>query len=397
MEKVVSRHRNNASNAPAEPFAGASVLSINPHLCSPAFRPGTAAIWAGADWRPIVAIPARNEAERLPALIESLSRQSWLEISGRRLHVIVVLNNCNDGSAEVAAKAAAGYPNLQVELIEVEFPPGQAHVGAARRLAMERAWSTVSDPSRSLLLTTDADAVPSPAWIDANLAAIMAGADIVGGLIVGDKAEEALLGPKFLRRAARQLSYARLTDRLAALIDPIAHDPWPRHCDHTGASLAVRADAYAAVGGIPELPSNEDREFVRRICAAGYHLRHSLDVRVRVSARLDGRAQGGMADCLKQWVRAEELGLPHVVESPRAIVRRLVMVSRSRHGLAQQQASGSAVPLLAQPAEQWTNIPPLMEMITSIAPDPQGGIPVEIAIKQLEQLIAATEHGLVVS
>ena len=55
-----------------------------------------------------------------------------------------------------------------------------------------------------------------------------------------------------------------LADHLASLLDFVPHDPWPRHSDHTGASLAVRGDVYAAVGGIPPLPFREDIGFVAR-------------------------------------------------------------------------------------------------------------------------------------
>ena len=259
---------------------------------------------------PIVAIPARNEEERLPSLIRALGDQSWLAVRGRHLRVVIVLNNCDDASERVARIEATYHPNLLLDLVKVDFPAEQAHVGAARRLAMERAWQVSSDPMRSVLLTTDADSVPTPTWIDANLSAIEAGADIVGGQIVGDEEEEASLGARFLQRASRQSRYARLTDRLATLIDPLPYDPWPRHSDHTGASLAVRANIYAAVGGMPALPFREDLAFVSRVRGSGYRLRHSLDVRVKVSARLDGRALGGMADCIKGWVEAEEKGSP---------------------------------------------------------------------------------------
>lgn len=64
---------------------------------------------------------------------------------------------------------------------------------------------------RSVLLTTDADSAPIPTWIDANLRAIEAGADIVGGRIAGNEAEEASLELVFSdaqteRRAMRTLS-----------------------------------------------------------------------------------------------------------------------------------------------------------------------------------------------
>jgi Glycosyl transferase family 2 len=271
---------------------------------------------------PIVCVPARNEADRLPFLLRSLQRQTWLRSYSGPLQTVLVLNNCEDGSLAVLQERAGEWPQLSLHLVEVNFSPEHAHVGSARRLAMDTAVALTSE--NSMLLTTDADAVPRHDWIDANLRAIGAGADLVGGYIVGDRDEEALLGPGFARRAARHLYYAKLVDRLTYLVNPAPHDPWPRHSDHTGASLAVRSQVYTAVDGMPPLPFREDLAFVESVCRAGYLLRHPLDVRVTVSARLDGRAAGGMSDCLKSWLAAEEDGLPHLVEDPRAIVVRLL-------------------------------------------------------------------------
>lgn len=270
---------------------------------------------------PIIAVPVRDEAERLPALMEALACQTWISRTRRRLPIIFVLNNCHDESARVLKEASARLPHLALSVIDIHFSADRAHVGSARRLAMGEALKTAGP--NSVVLTTDADARPARTWIDANLRAIENGADLVGGYIVGDRNEEALLGHGFLRRSTRHVHYARLVDQLSALIDPVPHDPWPRHFDHTGASLAVRGEVYQAVGGIPPLPFREDVAFVTAVCRAGYRLRHSLDVQVIVSARLEGRATGGMADCLKGWVDAAVKGLPHLVEDPLTLALRL--------------------------------------------------------------------------
>jgi Glycosyl transferase family 2 len=270
---------------------------------------------------PIVAIPARNEAERLPNLLKALSAQSWSKANHAPLRVVVVLNNCSDPSADVIRTIALEHPSLSVDVVEVNFEPAKAHVGSARRLAMDRALD-IADGG-AVILSTDADAVPNSNWVEANLYEVERGADLVGGYIVGDPVEEALLGPGFIRRASRHLRYLKLVDCLRAIVDPVSHDPWPRHNDHTGASLAVKSDIYVRVGGIPEIPCREDVAFVAKACRAGFRLRHAPKVQVTVSARLDGRATGGMADCLKAWVMAEERQLPQVVEDPILILHRL--------------------------------------------------------------------------
>ncbi len=274
---------------------------------------------------PIVAVPVRDEAERLPKLLTALGCQSWITSTGTALPVVLVLNNCRDGSASILSSMMGDLPQLRLTLVEADFPPDQAHVGSARRVAMETA--RIEGGPQAVLMSTDADAVPASDWIEANLRAIRGGADLVGGLIVGDLAEETMLGANFLRRAAKQKRYATLQDQLTAIINPLSYDPWPRHSDHTGASLAVRAAAYAMLGGIPAIPCREDVAFVAKARRAGLRLRHAPDVRVQVSARLNGRAKGGMADCIKGWVTAEERGLPHLVEDPAFALRRLMQRS----------------------------------------------------------------------
>jgi hypothetical protein len=322
--------------------------------------------------QPVVAIPVRDEAERLPGLLKALGRQSWIRSSGSVLSVVLVLNNCRDGSLNIVRSLARDLPRLNLIRVEVEFPPGQAHVGSARRLAMETA-RTAGGPG-AILISTDADAVPADDWVEANVRAIGNGADLVGGLIEGNPDEEALLGVGFIRRSARQLHHAKLVDRLTAILDPVSYDPWPRHSDHTGASLAVRAEVYRNLDGIPAIPCREDVAFVAKARRAGFRLRHAPEVRVRVSARLDGRAAGGMADCLQGWVKAERLGLPHLVEDPAFLLRRLA------------QRSPRAIIL----RQQFNNAPPPNEppMLGVRGPE----IDIDTAIARLERMIAANEN-----
>lgn len=285
----------------------------------------------GCAFRPVVAVPARNEVERLPGLLAALSAQHR-RFGAAPLQVVIVLNNCSDGSAKLLKSLTPLHACLRLDIIDVQLEPSVAHVGTARRLAMDRALEG-STPADIAVITTDADGAPHPGWIEANLAALEAGADLVGGRIIGDPAEEARLGPGFRSRVDRHLRYAELADRLAARIDPLDHDPLPRHSDHTGASLAVRGDVYRALGGMPALAFREDIAFVRRARAAGYRLRHAPEARVQVSARLIGRAPGGMADCLRTWTQAEADGEPHRVESVHALVTRLERRRALRCGL----------------------------------------------------------------
>jgi GT2 family glycosyltransferase len=145
----------------------------------------------------------------------------------------------------------------------------------------------------AVILSTDADAVPNSNWVEANLYEVERGADLVGGYIVGDPVEEELLGPGFIRRASRHLRHLKLVDCLRAIVDPVSHDPWPRHNDHTGASLAVKSDVYGRIGGIPEIACHEDIAFVAKACGAAFGCATAVGARCRkINKFLVGPHQG---------------------------------------------------------------------------------------------------------
>lgn len=330
----------------------------------PALLPTSFSDTPGTTLIPVVAIPARNEAQRLPRLLAALDAQRPWSTGPTKLLVVLVLNNTTDQSAAVVQRALPALPNLDLHLIDTTFAPNESHVGSARRLAMETASGLVGDDG--VILTTDADAAPSPDWVLENLRAIANGADLVGGRIIGDPTEEALLGEGFRRRAGKYATYAALCDELANLLDPIPHDPWPRHQDHTGGSLAVRASVYRAVGGMPALSFREDLGFVSRVLRAGFSLVHPMGVSVTVSARTEGRAPGGMADCVKSWLADEEAQKPILVQDPLAVEARLL----HRHALRQMK-----LPPL--------DIAHLLDEHTAASLDVSGTTPIDDAIKTI--------------
>lgn len=348
---------------------------------------------------PVVAVPACNEEKRLPRLLSALNNQT-LAPGRNALDVVIVLNNTQDGSIRVLRDAARRCSRLRLHIVEIVFSPDLAHVGSARRLAMDLALKLIGPRQDGVVLTTDADATPAPDWIEGNLAAIARGAALVGGHIIGDEEEEAALGAGFVTRARLYDAYYTLCDRLAAAIDPLPHDPWPRHHDHTGASLAIRADTYRAVGGLPVLPFREDLGLVARVRAAGHRLVHPLGVKVTVSARLRGRARGGMADCIAGWMEDEVSGAPILVEDPDALEARLVR-RRSIRDLAGLPPQTCAPVLLALGASRaqlpgclpgGAEIGHLIEALAPDEPDAPRTVPVRLAMARLHTIIDRMER-----
>ena len=161
-----------------------------------------------------------------------------------------------------------------------------------------------------------------------------------------------------------------------------------------GASIAVRSDVYRAMGGMDPLPVREDIAFVSKLVGAGFRLSHPLDVTVTVSARTTGRAPGGMADCLNDWVRDEMNEVPLLFECPDAIEQRL----RRRRAIRDLESARPIVVSrpwapdlsrleLARAARMNANSA-LIEKLARDDPDAAGTVPAAIAISELERRIA---------
>jgi hypothetical protein len=238
----------------------------------------------------VVCVPARNEAERLPRLIQALARQTLQGIA-----VLVALNNTTDQSLGVIRSACLRHPALKVIVNEATFAAADAHAGSARRRAMDCA-ADIAGPA-GFILTTDADTRPPPKWLAANAAAMAHGLDIVGGRIVMDE-DEPMDDAVAAARVLADRYWARVRE-LEDAIDPVPWDPPPRHGDHTGASLCVSVSAYRRCGGVPTIRTGEDRALVQAVIRQGGKLAHPAGIWTRVSPRAEGRADGGMADYIK--------------------------------------------------------------------------------------------------
>jgi len=281
-------------------------------------RPGLTAT------RPVlVAIPVRDEAEEIGPCLLALAAQRAPHIDA----VVLCLNNCRDGTADVV-RAIDGHLPFPVHSIEVALPNASACAGRARRIAMEHAADLAGRDG--VLLTTDADARLAPDWIATNLAALAAGADAVAGRAVIEP-EGAKRIPAHLHAIdARECAYAALLDEMRALLEPDPADPWPRHDEESGASIAVTLAAYRRAGGIPAVLLGEDRAFFNALRRIDARIRHAPDIAVIVSARLEGRAQGGMADTMRRRIERPDPFLDARLEPAADALRRACRRRRLR-------------------------------------------------------------------
>lgn len=247
----------------------------------------------------VVAIPAKNEEDHIERCLAALAVQQGTDLA--TLGVVLLVNNSDDATAARAKALAAHLPYCLV-VLETSLPGSLAHAGNARRLAMDlaAAWLCPKAPASSLIFTTDADSQVAPDWLRATRRAIALGADAVAGAVMLDPADEAALTPQLRERGRREAAYETVLIEIDSLLDPIGHDPWPRHDTASGASLAVTLEAYRGIGGLPPVPLGEDRALARALFLGGWRLRHDLDVRVVTSGRLVGRAAGGAADTIRR-------------------------------------------------------------------------------------------------
>jgi hypothetical protein len=241
-----------------------------------------------------IAIPANNEEERIGACLAALAQQTGVD--HKRLQIVIALNNTTDRTFDFIREQAP-HLGIAIEVMNFSVPKAQANAGYARRIAMDRAFARL--PSDGVLLSTDADTRPDADWVAHNLAELARGTDAVAGYVTADPDELALIEPAVLKLGAAEWEYQNLLAELDGLADKVGHDPWPKHNQLCGASIAVSVDAYTRAGGLPALSVGEDRALFNAIAANDGRIRHSLAAHVVTSARTIGRANGGMADALR--------------------------------------------------------------------------------------------------
>jgi GT2 family glycosyltransferase len=270
----------------------------------------------------VVAIPARNEAQRIAACLAALDRQEQRPDS-----VVLLLNNCTDATETIARDLAPSLRfNLQVVCRELPLP--QANAGNARRIAMALA-AGLAGPD-GVLLCTDADTIVPPDWVRRNVAALRQGADLICGQAVIDPIEAGMIPPHLHADDLLEGRLIGLLDDMAWIIDPDPNDPLPRHTEASGASLAVSVAAFGRAGGIPPMASGEDRAFVAALRRFDGRIRHDPAIKVVVSARTVGRAEGGMAETIRRRMVQQDEFTDDQVEPAYLALRRFTLRRRVR-------------------------------------------------------------------
>lgn len=220
-----------------------------------------------------VVVPARDEEELLPACLDAIADAVSALTRAHpaiRTRVFVVLDACQDGSAEVVAGRSG-----------VSAVVSQAgNVGVARALGVAAAadWAAATGEASLWVANTDGDSVVPRHWLQSQIRMARRGRVLVVGTV---------------RPRADDLS----ADELAQWHE--RHSDADGHEHVHGANLGFAWDAYESVGGFAPIPTHEDVELVAALRRAGVDWVATGEIPVTTSGRRVARAPNGFARYLE--------------------------------------------------------------------------------------------------
>lgn len=178
------------------------------------------------------------------------------------VHVLVVLDTCDDDSLSIAKNSTADYLECKVNCVGIARDLG------VRQLIAEGAhW----------IACTDADSTVDALWLVEQIRAQPT--DVICGVVD--------------------------VDRWDTLSEKTKHEYTSKYQDcmnHThihGANLSFSAAAYITSGGFQPIPCHEDVKLVEQMQAINLNIMWTNRVRVTTSSRLDARAPEGFAYFLR--------------------------------------------------------------------------------------------------
>lgn len=228
---------------------------------------------AGALRSMAVVIPARDEEILLAACLRSVEAAMDM-VDLISVAVVVVLDRCVDGSAEVARAWADRIPLF---VVEGEF----AGVGAARDagVAAARRQMAVAATEHVWIANTDADTVVPGQWLEQQRRLANSGLDLILGTVEPGPPEPG-------QERAHQLWFEE-------------HDLVEGHSHVHGANLGIRLSELDRVGGFGGARVGEDVGVMQRVRDGHGRWLATDTMRVVTSSRRHGRASHGFAEYLR--------------------------------------------------------------------------------------------------
>lgn len=211
-----------------------------------------------------VVVPAHNEEEHIAQCLRSLNMAAACPIlAGEPVIIIVVLDECPDGTARIAR----GFARVRTVHSRARNVGAARAVGAQAALAAGARW----------LAFTDADSEVAPDWISQQLGLQ---ADAVCGTV-------------------QVRDWGAHSDEVRARFQSFYQD-CDGHRHIHGANLGITADAYHLSGGFLPLAAGEDVALVHQPAGPGSVDRVDCAARVTTSSRKHFRAPGGFGATLMQ-------------------------------------------------------------------------------------------------
>lgn len=251
-----------------------------------------------ADFSIVVAIPACDEEGRIRRCLEAICAQEALRYLN--VAILVLVNGSQDRTFEEAMSFSESV-SVPIAIIDADLPDVRRDAGTARHVAVELASRIGTEDG--LLFVTDADSVVPVGWIERYLRMFADyRCDAIAGLSDLFQDDLGRLPQSLMERGDWESRYESCLDALESWIDPLVHDPWPRHYQASGANLVLKMRMVGATSGWMWPACGEDKALVEFLEERDYRVRHDTSVRVLTSGRLFGRAKGGMAETMRHRI-----------------------------------------------------------------------------------------------
>jgi glycosyltransferase involved in cell wall biosynthesis len=245
-----------------------------------------------------VIVPARNEAASLGACLDSLLAQSEPGFAlGEQWELIVVDDDSNDGTAEIALAAAAGRNSVVV----LAAPPLDSSDRGGFTGKTNACWFAAQTAHGAWLLFTDADTIHEPG----DLSRAIHEAEKYGASLLSYSPRQIVTG--FWQRAVMPLVFSELASvyppkQVSSLAYPIAAA--------NGQFLLVERDAYFSVGGHRAV----GREILEDVALARAIKRAKHGIRFRYAPEaLSTRMYRTLHEMIEGWTKNLALLFPSPV------------------------------------------------------------------------------------
>jgi glycosyltransferase involved in cell wall biosynthesis len=194
-----------------------------------------------------VIVPAFDEAARIGGTLAALAEQDDVDFI-----LVVVDNGSSDETPEIVRKFAASAP-FGVHVID---EPCKG-IG----FAVDTGFRHAIGNGALQLARTDADCLPCRGWTAAARKALDDGAGMACGRIVARSDEEGVAGrAAFALLVTVATAFGRLRPSNSR-----RHGYLVPYRMHAGNNMAMTAELYTAVGGMPRQPFGTDREFLNQV------------------------------------------------------------------------------------------------------------------------------------